>query len=91
MTSDAPESPIEKEADVTAHKQAISRHRHKWAPASTPPGYWYVTQDIITRIIRLTYSTRNIGFPDTQQVADINRQAVELHGQKRNAVEQEAG
>ncbi|KAG9125578.1 hypothetical protein FRC07_007041 [Ceratobasidium sp. 392] len=63
---------IEKE-DVTTRKQAISRHRHNWAPASTPPGYW------------------NIGFPDTQQVADINRRATELHQEKRNAIEQEAG
>ncbi|QRW14530.1 myosin-3 [Ceratobasidium sp. AG-Ba] len=64
---------MDEEANIAAHKQAVSRHRHKWAPASTPPGYW------------------NIGFPDTQQVEDINRQAVELHDQKRNAVEQEAG
>ncbi|KAG8682969.1 hypothetical protein FRC08_014603 [Ceratobasidium sp. 394] len=63
---------VEKE-DATARKQAISRHRHNWAPASTPPGYW------------------NIGFPDTQQVEDINRRAVELHQEKRNAIEQEAG
>ena len=41
--------------------------------------------------INLACSIRNIGFPDTQQVADINRQAVELHDQKRNAIEQEAG
>ncbi|KAF8609997.1 hypothetical protein BDV93DRAFT_601074 [Ceratobasidium sp. AG-I] len=73
VVSDPSGRPAEKEADLTAHKQAISRHRHKWAPASTPPGYW------------------NIGFPDTQQVADINRQAGELHDQKRNAIEQEAG
>ncbi|KAG8688821.1 hypothetical protein FRC09_012717 [Ceratobasidium sp. 395] len=59
--------------DAAARKKAISRHRHNWAPASTPPGYW------------------NIGFPDTQQVEDINRRAVELHQEKRNAIEQEAG
>ncbi|CUA74924.1 Myosin-3 [Rhizoctonia solani] len=58
--------------DMVAHKQAISRHRHKWVPASTPPDYW------------------NIGFPDTQQVEEINRRAGELHNQKRTAVEQEA-
>ncbi|CAE6414365.1 unnamed protein product [Rhizoctonia solani] len=60
-------------AELAAHKQAISRHRHKWVPASTPPDYW------------------NIGFPDTQQVQEINRRAGELHNQKRTAVEQEAG
>ncbi|KAL5635595.1 hypothetical protein ACGC1H_004409 [Rhizoctonia solani] len=59
-------------AGMVAHKQAISRHRHKWVPASTPPDYW------------------NIGFPDTQQVEEINRRAGELHNQKRTAVEQEA-
>ncbi|KAH7340865.1 hypothetical protein B0J17DRAFT_653099 [Rhizoctonia solani] len=58
--------------EMVAHKQAISRHRHKWVPASTPPDYW------------------NIGFPDTQQVQEINRRAGELHNQKRTAVEQEA-
>ncbi|CAE6449063.1 unnamed protein product [Rhizoctonia solani] len=58
--------------EVTTRKQAISRHRHKWVPASTPPDYW------------------NIGFPDTQQVEEINRRAGELHNQKRTAVEQEA-
>ncbi|CAE6490383.1 unnamed protein product [Rhizoctonia solani] len=25
--------------EMVAHKQAISRHRHKWVPASTPPDY----------------------------------------------------
>ncbi|KAG9100298.1 hypothetical protein FRC06_004276 [Ceratobasidium sp. 370] len=63
---------VEKE-DATTRKQAISRHRHNWAPASTPPDYW------------------NIGFPNTQQVEDINRRADELHQEKRNAIEQEAG
>ncbi|KAJ7102473.1 hypothetical protein B0H15DRAFT_814794 [Mycena belliarum] len=28
--------------DITAHKQAISRHRHNWARASTPPSYWHI-------------------------------------------------
>ncbi|KAJ1309779.1 hypothetical protein OPQ81_006545 [Rhizoctonia solani] len=60
------------EGEMVTHKQAISRHRHKWVPASTPPDYW------------------NIGFPDTQQVEEINRRAGELHNQKRTAVEQEA-
>ncbi|KAL0959048.1 hypothetical protein HGRIS_014352 [Hohenbuehelia grisea] len=27
-------------AGTQAHKQAISRHRHQWARAGTPPGYW---------------------------------------------------
>ncbi|KAJ6587206.1 hypothetical protein DFH09DRAFT_1142886 [Mycena vulgaris] len=29
-------------AEITAHKQAISRHRHQWAPTSTPPSYWSI-------------------------------------------------
>jgi hypothetical protein len=33
---------------------------------------------------------RNIGFPDTQQVQEINKRAGELHNQKRTAIEQEA-
>ncbi|KAJ7293882.1 DNA repair protein endonuclease SAE2/CtIP C-terminus-domain-containing protein [Mycena rebaudengoi] len=28
--------------DIASHKQAISRHRHHWARASTPPGYWNI-------------------------------------------------
>ena len=26
--------------DIELHKKAISRHRHTWARATTPPGYW---------------------------------------------------
>lgn len=26
--------------DTESHKKAISRHRHTWARANTPPGYW---------------------------------------------------
>ncbi|KAJ7629885.1 hypothetical protein B0H17DRAFT_1109384 [Mycena rosella] len=29
-------------AEITSHKQAISRHRHQWARASTPPSYWSI-------------------------------------------------
>ncbi|KAJ6573964.1 DNA repair protein endonuclease SAE2/CtIP C-terminus-domain-containing protein [Mycena vulgaris] len=28
--------------EITAHKQAISRHRHDWERASTPPSYWQI-------------------------------------------------
>jgi hypothetical protein len=28
--------------DITAHKQAISRHRQRWTRAQTPPGYWNI-------------------------------------------------
>ncbi|KAF8191271.1 DNA repair protein endonuclease SAE2/CtIP C-terminus-domain-containing protein [Pholiota molesta] len=27
-------------ADIESHKKAISRHRHTWARAPTPPNYW---------------------------------------------------
>lgn len=27
---------------VEDHKKAISRHRHQWARANTPPGYWNI-------------------------------------------------
>ncbi|KAF9481755.1 hypothetical protein BDN70DRAFT_875891 [Pholiota conissans] len=27
-------------AEIESHKKAISRHRHTWARAPTPPGYW---------------------------------------------------
>ncbi|TFK31532.1 DNA repair protein endonuclease SAE2/CtIP C-terminus-domain-containing protein [Crucibulum laeve] len=58
--------------DIASHKQAISRHRHTWARAATPPGYW------------------NIGFPNTQEVGDINEKAVEMHRRKQVEVEKMA-
>ena len=61
----------DREQAIHSHKQAISRHRHHWARASTPPGYW------------------NIGFPDTQEAADINERAREMHRKKREEVEGE--
>jgi len=27
-------------AEVSAHRQAVSRHRAQWERAPTPPGYW---------------------------------------------------
>ncbi|KAF8630322.1 hypothetical protein AX15_002995 [Amanita polypyramis BW_CC] len=54
---------------VENHKKAISRHRHHWARADTPPGYW------------------DIGFPDTQEAANINEKAKEMHRKKQEEVE----
>jgi hypothetical protein len=59
-------------AKVSAHRQAVSRHRAQWERAPTPPGYW------------------EIGFPDTQAVANINEKAAEMHQRKREAVAKEA-
>jgi hypothetical protein len=28
--------------DIAQHKKDISRHRHHWERASTPPGYWNI-------------------------------------------------
>jgi hypothetical protein len=28
--------------DIAQHKKDISRHRHNWERASTPPGYWNI-------------------------------------------------
>ena len=30
----------DRQHDIESHKKAISRHRHAWARATTPPGYW---------------------------------------------------
>ncbi|RDB16596.1 hypothetical protein Hypma_002805 [Hypsizygus marmoreus] len=30
------------QSEIRSHKQAISRHRHRWARAKTPPGYWNI-------------------------------------------------
>lgn len=32
----------EEEAEVSAHRQAVSRHRAQWDRAPTPPGYWEI-------------------------------------------------
>ena len=34
---------------------------------------------------------RNIGFPDTQEVGDIDKRAEEMHRKKREEVEREVG
>jgi len=62
-----------RQREIDTHKKAISRHRHTWARANTPPGYW------------------NIGFPDTQEVGDINERAEAMHRKKREEVEREVG
>ncbi|KAJ7139525.1 DNA repair protein endonuclease SAE2/CtIP C-terminus-domain-containing protein [Mycena epipterygia] len=31
-----------REDAISSHKQAISRHRHNWARANTPPSYWHI-------------------------------------------------
>jgi hypothetical protein len=62
----------ENEKEIEKHKQEISRHRHHWAPPSTPPKYW------------------SIGFPDTQEVREINREAEEIIEAKRARVGAEA-
>jgi hypothetical protein len=35
-----PTSDLRRQHDIQLHKKAISRHRHAWARATTPPGYW---------------------------------------------------
>ena len=35
-----PTSDLNRRHDIESHKKAISRHRHAWARAITPPGYW---------------------------------------------------
>ncbi|KIM38589.1 hypothetical protein M413DRAFT_243905 [Hebeloma cylindrosporum] len=66
-------SAARRQSDIESHKKAISRHRHNWARARTPPGYW------------------DIGFPNTQEVGDINQKAKEMHKRKKDDVEREAG
>lgn len=58
-----------RQAEMDSHRKAISRHRHHWARAKTPPGYW------------------SIGFPDTQEAANINQQAKEMHEKKMAEVD----
>ncbi|KDQ07354.1 hypothetical protein BOTBODRAFT_611361 [Botryobasidium botryosum FD-172 SS1] len=65
-------SPAKRSKAINQHKKEISRHRHYWAPPTTPPGFW------------------NIGFPSTQEVEEINRQAKEMHEKKREWMEREA-
>jgi DNA repair protein endonuclease SAE2/CtIP C-terminus len=37
-----PASNLHHQHDIESHKKAISRHRHAWARATTPPGYWEI-------------------------------------------------
>ncbi|KAI0922869.1 hypothetical protein AcV5_009738 [Taiwanofungus camphoratus] len=69
---DEVEAAKRQEQAIVEHMHEISRHRHQWEPASTPPSYW------------------NIGFPDTQEAAAINKRAQEMHEQKRAKVDMEA-
>jgi hypothetical protein len=34
------ERELERRQAIASHKQAISRHRHRWTRGCTPPGYW---------------------------------------------------
>ncbi|KAF8321644.1 hypothetical protein DL93DRAFT_2032030, partial [Clavulina sp. PMI_390] len=74
--SASPETPSkrqrQREREMQEHQQQISRHRHHWSAAKTPPDYWL------------------IGFPNTQQLDDINRRAKEMHEEKRRQIEAEA-
>jgi hypothetical protein len=63
---------LRRQADIDSHQQAISRHRHTWARAKTPPGYW------------------EIGFPNTQEVGDINEKAKEMQKKKKIQIEHES-
>ncbi|KAF8066545.1 DNA repair protein endonuclease SAE2/CtIP C-terminus-domain-containing protein [Lyophyllum atratum] len=31
-----------RQSEINSHRQAISRHRHHWERAKTPPGYWNI-------------------------------------------------
>ena len=62
----------ENDKEIERRRQEISKHRHNWAPPSTPPKYW------------------SIGFPDTQEVREINREAEEMIEAKKAHVEAEA-
>ncbi|KAF9556866.1 hypothetical protein CPC08DRAFT_743805 [Agrocybe pediades] len=63
---------VPRQSEIESHKKVISRHRHMWDRAATPPGYW------------------DIGFPDTQEVGDINEKAREMHKKKKEIVDREA-
>ncbi|KAG8880083.1 hypothetical protein FRB98_005351 [Tulasnella sp. 332] len=42
MASALPIEDQDLEADQDQHRRDISRHRHDWAPAGTPPDYWQI-------------------------------------------------
>ncbi|KAF8900697.1 DNA repair protein endonuclease SAE2/CtIP C-terminus-domain-containing protein [Gymnopilus junonius] len=41
-TSPSASRAARRRSDIESHKKAISRHRHTWARAATPPGYWEI-------------------------------------------------
>ncbi len=54
-----------------------------------PPDFWWVNEPV-SSLPRRSPFCREIGFPDTQQVSDINRRAEDMHQRKRQRIEQEA-
>ncbi|KAF8806782.1 hypothetical protein BYT27DRAFT_7100717 [Phlegmacium glaucopus] len=39
-TRNGPTPHLHRQSDIESHKKGISRHRHAWGRANTPPGYW---------------------------------------------------
>ncbi|TFK23899.1 hypothetical protein FA15DRAFT_687731 [Coprinopsis marcescibilis] len=61
----------QRQMEIESRKKGISRHRHTWTRAKTPPDYW------------------NIGFPSTQEAAQINQKAEQMHRNKVRDIERE--
>ena len=52
--------PIEAHAEIQNHKQQISRHRHNWAPPSTPPDYWFALKFIAAIYLLTPYQAYRV-------------------------------
>lgn len=63
---------VEKNDQIEAHKNEISRHRFCSDQATTPPNFW------------------KIGFPDTQEIDDINQRADDMRVRKSQRMNKES-
>ncbi|KAJ7045824.1 DNA repair protein endonuclease SAE2/CtIP C-terminus-domain-containing protein [Mycena alexandri] len=59
-------------ADITSHKQAISRHRHHWERAKTPPSYWSIGFPDTQEVAKINEKAREM---HQQKQKNVQREA----------------
>ncbi|KAJ7187945.1 hypothetical protein C8R46DRAFT_1053135 [Mycena filopes] len=59
-------------ADITSHKQAISRHRHHWERGKTPPSYWNIGFPDTQQAAKINEEAREM---HQQKQKDVQREA----------------
>ncbi|KAJ7747243.1 DNA repair protein endonuclease SAE2/CtIP C-terminus-domain-containing protein [Mycena metata] len=59
-------------ADITSHKQAISRHRHHWERPKTPPSYWSIGFPDTQEVAKINEKAREM---HQQKQKNVQREA----------------